>query len=1164
MHRLFKFTLLCGLAALLLSLGPAFPTVPVVAAPVSSDDALIAELRRITGGTLRIARHAETKKLRLIATDAQHAVPPAASLSAAASPERLARSFLQRYGSLFGVADQGQELALMRQTTVNGAAFVRFQQQHAGVPVLGGELIVQLSAGRAIVSASGELLPNIRQRTLPSIDAASAQQRARAAIAKSAGVAPALLSVSTPQLWWYNPSLLGGPGLRQTSLTWRLEVSTTARSAPIRALVLIDAHSGGLALSFNQIADAKNRLICDGTNVPDTDASADNNCDEPAEYVRSEGAPASGNADIDRAYDYSGDTYDYYFTTFGRDSIDGAGMPLVSLVRYCPQGSGPGFDCPYQNAFWDGVQMTYGEGFAAADDVVGHELTHGVTQFSSNLFYYYQSGAINESLSDVFGELIDLGNGSGADTPELRWQIGEDIPIDGLTRNMTNPPSLGDPDRTGSPLYYGEIGDNGGVHSNSGVNNKAASLIADGGSFNGYTISGLGLAKTGQIYYRVNTTLLTSGSDYQDLGDALKLACSSLIGSFGFTATDCVEVGKVVLATEMDTPPANALSLDARVCAAGQTVNTSFFDDLENPASGSWTSAAISGAVNEWHYPVPVTPSPIPDFTNGIYATSGDQNLWGYNYDDLADYGIAMTSDVVVPPGAFLHFRHAYEFEYNPISDEAFDGGVVEYSTNSGASWNDAGSLFEVNGYNTTILAASDNPLAGRPAFSSLSRGYLASRANLSTLAGQSVRFRFRIGTDSFSPFSPISLGWFIDDVRIYTCGGTAVNTPPTLFSNRQALINQDDHANAVVGTVFDEEDRAETLSIAVASVPVGMQVSVANEGGRVVATLAPDCTAAPGVYNVLLTVTDSGGLTDTSTLQVVVYPYQQRVKDGSFEAGSPNPVWQEVSLLYGTPLCGPGLCSEVPGLAEPRSGDWWIWFGGPPVAETAALTQTLYIPPSATTLEFYLWIGEHSGNGSSDRLRVLIDGSEVFRVDESSTAYDAGYTLVSVPVAAFAGADRALSFEYTSLNSLNPPAATSFNIDDIALTAATNLCSIVPTIAVSPTSQSAVESVGTTGISVTLSATALVTVQVGFAADGGTATPGDDYTLAAGTLTFAPGETTKTIPLTIKDDKVLEPDETIVIRLSGQRNATLRTPNVVLTISNDDTYIVLLPVIAK
>ena len=117
-----------------------------------------------------------------------------------------------------------------------------------------------------------------------------------------------------------------------------------------------------------------------------------------------------------------------------------------------------------------------------ADDVVAHELTHGVTQYESNLFYYYQSGAINESFSDVWGEYYDQANGLGNDSAGIKWQIGEDISGLGAIRNMSNPPSFGDPDRMSSANYYEGKDDSGGVHHNSGINNKAVYLMVDGGS----------------------------------------------------------------------------------------------------------------------------------------------------------------------------------------------------------------------------------------------------------------------------------------------------------------------------------------------------------------------------------------------------------------------------------------------------------------------------------------------------------------------------------------------------------------------------------------------------------------------------------------------------------------------------------------------------------
>jgi len=149
----------------------------------------------------------------------------------------------------------------------------------------------------------------------------------------------------------------------------------------------------------------------------------------------------------DAAHAYAMDSYDFYLSRHGRYSLDGAGMTITSSVHYS---SG------YANAFWDGSQMVYGDayGFPLADDVVGHELTHGVTDHTSNLFYYYQSGAISESFSDLWGEFIDQTNGAGDDSAGVKWLIGEDISGLGAIRDMEDPPAYGDPDKMTSPNYY--------------------------------------------------------------------------------------------------------------------------------------------------------------------------------------------------------------------------------------------------------------------------------------------------------------------------------------------------------------------------------------------------------------------------------------------------------------------------------------------------------------------------------------------------------------------------------------------------------------------------------------------------------------------------------------------------------------------------------------
>jgi hypothetical protein len=289
----------------------------------------------------------------------------------------------------------------------------------------------------------------------------------------------------------------------------------------------------------------------------------------------------NANPDADAAHRYAIGTYNLYASQHDRDSIDNNGMVIISTADY---GSN------YGNAFWNEEQMVYGDkyGHAMADDVVAHELTHGVTQYESNLFYYYQSGAINESFSDLWGEYYDQINGQGNDTTGVKWLIGEDVSGLGAMRSMSNPPTFGDPDKMSSVNYYEGAGDNGGVHTNSGVNNKAVYLMANGGTFNGKTVTTLGWEKTAAIYYEANTNLLASGADYSDLYYTLQQACTNLIGQKTITAMDCREVKDALDAVEMNGQPAPNFNTNAPLCPNAALPNITFADDLETGLS-NWT-----------------------------------------------------------------------------------------------------------------------------------------------------------------------------------------------------------------------------------------------------------------------------------------------------------------------------------------------------------------------------------------------------------------------------------------------------------------------------------------------------------------------------------------------------------------------------------------------
>jgi Zn-dependent metalloprotease len=215
--------------------------------------------------------------------------------------------------------------------------------------------------------------------------------------------------------------------------------------------------------------------------------------------VRGEGDPAVGAENTDQAYDHAGATREFYDAVLGRNSIDNAGMTINVNVNY-------GVD--FLNAFWDGTRIVLGNGdgaifvdFAKSPDVMGHELSHGVVQFTANLDYYSQSGALNEHFADVLGSLSEQ-RLRGEDFDSANWLIGDEIMAPGLygeaLRSMAHPgtaydnPTLGkDPQPAHMKDYYAGTGDNQGVHINSGIPNRAFYLSA----------SELGTEAAGRIWY---------------------------------------------------------------------------------------------------------------------------------------------------------------------------------------------------------------------------------------------------------------------------------------------------------------------------------------------------------------------------------------------------------------------------------------------------------------------------------------------------------------------------------------------------------------------------------------------------------------------------------------------------------------------------------------
>lgn len=488
------------------------------------------------------------------------------SLSADAQALRASRTYWASDASDVPALAQGVdrmlsngELAVTRRqrdSQFPSRAHERLDQVHLGLRVFGGQLVWQKEGGR-VLSVTGNLFEGVDIVTTPTITLDDAVARALARGEPGARVVG-------------RSELLVLPLEERYVLAYSLHL----RGRGTLEAVFIDAHSGNVALRFDahrtqtatvglgigtwddekkmpsEMAAGTHRAVDNirpfGIKTYDVDFNFivwnSYNADQDSFLATDRDNEWRDGAVVD-AHTYAGYTYDYYFKRHGRRGIDDRGLAAINFVHIYRQSTG------VNNAWFDPVDtsMNYGDGdgteftyFSSGLDVVAHELTHAVTQFTSDLIYLNESGALNEALSDIMAAAVEFEfEPEGRGRQRADWTLGEDLYVNfgPVFRDFADPLSAGHPDHYSvrCDAECPESVDNGGVHINSSIANHAFYLMVVGGTnrTSGITVTGLGMDQMDRIesiFYRGFTAYLVPSSDFSDAREATLRAARELYG----------------------------------------------------------------------------------------------------------------------------------------------------------------------------------------------------------------------------------------------------------------------------------------------------------------------------------------------------------------------------------------------------------------------------------------------------------------------------------------------------------------------------------------------------------------------------------------------------------------------------------------------------------
>ncbi|WP_239470275.1 M4 family metallopeptidase [Archangium violaceum] len=456
-----------------------------------------------------------------------------------------------------------------------GHTHIRYAQMKNGLPVVGQELAVHVDGDGRIYAANGSARDG---EQLPSRARISPEAARVVSLESTPGGSS---TQESPRLVYIRSSADG-----RLKLAFETLVTGSHEGMPVKDRVFVNALDGAVVERISEIHDALNRAIYSAT-------------PPPTHLVRSEGQAPTGDPVVDKAYDNLGLFYNCFSQNLGRDSFNGAGAQLRATVHY---GSN------YVNAYWDGSQMTCGDGDGVNSgslcndlDVVVHEFTHAVTEYDSNLIYSGESGGLNEGMSDIFAAYCESWTRTWATDLDV-WKVGEDIWTPSTAGDALR--YMYDPALDGSSLdYWTSSAGSVDVHYSSGIANLAFKLLSTGGTHprgkSTTVVTGIGVQKAGAIFYKANRDLMTASTTFAQAKTYTEQAAISLYGT-GSAEVAAVTAAWTAVGVGVSVPPPPASPLTngvAKTGLSGATGSQTYYY-LDVPASKA-SSFVISGGTGD-------------------------------------------------------------------------------------------------------------------------------------------------------------------------------------------------------------------------------------------------------------------------------------------------------------------------------------------------------------------------------------------------------------------------------------------------------------------------------------------------------------------------------------------------------------------------------------